>query len=54
MSWVDDVLNSDAARANPEAARRIVEGAGGVVPKDFEESVRRVKGPAPSPEAENE
>ena len=36
MSWVDLVLNSDAAKLNPTRARELVREAGGVVPEELE------------------
>ena len=29
MNWVEKILNSDAAKVNPVAARKIIEAAGG-------------------------
>ena len=29
MNWVDRILSSDAAKVNPDAARKIIEAAGG-------------------------
>lgn len=31
MNWMEKILNSDAGRARPDEARRIIEEAGGVL-----------------------
>lgn len=37
MTWVEKVLASDAAKAQPAWARKLVEAAGGTVPPGWEE-----------------
>ncbi len=39
MSWVDLVLNSDAAKLNPERAKELVLEAGGTLPEDSKGAV---------------